>query len=101
VEDFTNYYESLVLSCILHKLRGLRQAHNDEYIADVACVALNKLPARYVRHIVDARFFESEADVMKNNASVDAAVNFAIEFINSRTGMSPDGSLNEQKRTNS
>lgn len=93
MEGITNYYESLVLSCIYHKLRGLPAAHDDEYIADVACVALNQLPSRYVRYIVDTRFFESEEDIIKNNAAVAAAVDFAILFIDSRAGRRPDGSL--------
>jgi hypothetical protein len=28
---------------------------NPELLSDVACVALNRLPPRYIRHIVDMR----------------------------------------------
>jgi hypothetical protein len=28
-------------------------AHNHDLLADVACVALNRLPPRYIRHQVD------------------------------------------------
>lgn len=91
MEGITNYYESLVMSCIHEKLRGLPVAKDDEYISDIACVALNQLPPRYVRHIVDTRFFESREDVIKSNIEVENAVNFAIQFIDSRGGLRPDG----------
>lgn len=86
MEGITNYYESLVLSSIHNKLTGKPESRDSEYIADVACVALNQLPARYVRHMVDTRFFESSEDIVRNNNAVDAAVDFAIRFIDSRAG---------------
>lgn len=96
MEGITNYYESLVASCIHDKLRGKPESKDDDYIADVACVALNQLPSRYVRHIVDTRFFESKEDIIKNNNSVEAAVSFAIRFIDSRGGERPDGAGNSR-----
>ncbi|MDO9477098.1 MAG: late competence development ComFB family protein [Pseudohongiella sp.] len=91
MEGICNYYESLVFFCIQNKLKGLPEAHDEEYLADVACVALNQLPARYIRYIVDTRFFESEEDILKSDAAVEKATSFAIEFINSRRGQRPDG----------
>lgn len=88
----TNYYENLVHDQIQRRLAGSAHAHDDDYIADVACVALNRLPARYVRHIVDTRFFESEEEYTLNIQSVDRAVTYALTFINGRAGISPDGS---------
>lgn len=88
----TNYYESLVYESIQRQLAGTAEAHNDDYIADVACVALNRLPARYVRHIVDTRFFESEEEYTMSVQSVELAVTHALTFINGRHGSSPDGS---------
>jgi competence protein ComFB len=98
LEGITNYNESLVMSCIHQKLRGKPFARDDEYIADIACIALNRLPARYVRHIVDTRFFESEADIIENNRAVNAAVEFAIRFIDERQGLTPDGSATKTLR---
>jgi competence protein ComFB len=91
MEGITNYYESLVLSCIQKKLRDQPETRDEEYISDVACVALNQLPARYVKHFVDTRFFESADDILRSDAAVENATVFAIEFINSRRDMSPDG----------
>jgi len=87
----TNYYEKLVLDCIAQHLAGTAAARDDDFIADIACVALNKLPARYVRHIVDTRFFESEEDFRRTDLQVERAVTFAIDYINQRAGISPDG----------
>lgn len=93
MEGISNYYESLVFFCIQKKLKDLPEARDEEYIADVACVALNRLPARYIRHIVDTRFFESEDDIVKSHTAVENATSFAIEFIDGRRGQRPDGSL--------
>lgn len=88
----TNYFEDLVYDHIKHQLAGTAAAHDEDYIADVACVALNRLPARYVRHIVDTRFFESEDDHRLNTSSIERAVSYAIGFLDKRAGASPDGS---------
>ena len=37
-------------------------ADNDDLLADVACVALNRLPPRYIRHEVDFAFYLSERE---------------------------------------
>lgn len=92
MDGITNYFESLVIASILRRLRGTAQIRDEEYIADVTCVALNRLPARYVRHIVDTRFFESESDAIRNHQQVEAAVEFALAFIDQRVGQRPDGS---------
>lgn len=87
-----NYFEDLVHDHIKHHLAGTAAAHDENYIADVACIALNRLPARYVRHIVDTRFFESEEEYRLNATSVAHAVSYAIGFLDKRAGASPDGS---------
>ena len=40
-------------------------------LADVACVALNRLPARYVRHDVDMVFYLTEQERKVINVSMD------------------------------
>ena len=101
MEGISNYYESLVFFCIQNKLKDRPEARDEEYIADVACVALNRLPPRYIRHIVDTRFFESEDDIVRSDIAVDNATNFAIEFIDSRRGQRPDGAPLPGKRIDS
>lgn len=92
MSNITNYYESMVHHRVRLKLTGSALLHDDDYLADVACVALNKLPARYVRHIVDTRFFETEEEQHASDIAVEHAVLTAIAFINQREGLSPDGS---------
>lgn len=56
-----------------------------DLLADVACVALNRLPPRYVRHDVDASFYMSDEAHAKFDAAVKAAVEHAFDFVQSRT----------------
>jgi hypothetical protein len=53
-------------------------------LADVACVALNRLPPRYVRHDVDTNFYMTEDARTKFEAAVDAVVEYAFGFVQSR-----------------
>ena len=91
----SNYYEHLVLDKIAARLAGSPRADDEDYIADVACVALNKLPARYVRHIVDMSFYMSEEEKHKIDKLVELAVAKAMGFIDQRAGKAPDGSAHK------
>lgn len=59
-------------------------AGDPERLADVACVALNRLPSRYIRHVVDLRFYESDAQRAEHELAVEAAVAHAFEFVQAR-----------------
>jgi hypothetical protein len=59
-------------------------AASPELLADVACVALNRLPPRYIRHKVDMDFYMSPEDRGRRDAAVSAAVDFAYGFVESR-----------------
>jgi hypothetical protein len=56
-----------------------------ELLADVACVALNRMSPRYIRSSVDAIFYMSDDDRSRHAIAVTAAVKFAFEFVQSRT----------------
>ena len=64
--DFTsvrNHNERAVYEAVgrhAHRYPGL--GNNGELLADVACVALNRLPPRYIRHEVDYVFYLSERE---------------------------------------
>lgn len=73
-DSIVNYYEKLVFDCIQKTLVDTGRVHTTDAILDIACLALNRLPARYVRHQVDAAFYMSDADLQKMLANVDAAV---------------------------
>lgn len=55
-ESIHNYYETLVTEYILNTL-AREEGVDQDFLEDVACLALNQLPARYVRHDVDMAFF--------------------------------------------
>jgi competence protein ComFB len=67
-ESIHNYYETLVREYIMNTLAREDDVDQD-FLEDVACLALNQLPARYVRHDVDMAFFLTarEREKMQNN----------------------------------
>lgn len=65
--------------------------HNPGLLADVACVALNRLPARYIRHEVDLAFYQSERERTEAEAQLQEAVDFAFGFVQARTAMRARG----------
>lgn len=82
VDSIHNYYEHMVLEEIQRQLH--EQPHDPEFIADVACVALNHLPPRYVRYDVDMAFYLSPKESMEMEEKVSAAVRSAIHFVGQR-----------------
>lgn len=60
---------------------------NAELLADVACVALNRLPPRYIRNDVDFAFYLSDQERADNARQVAQAVEFSFEFVQARTLM--------------
>ncbi len=64
--------------------RHPRLAAEPELLADVACVALNALPARYIRHAIDLSFYQTEQERAKSEVAVRQAVEKAFLFVESR-----------------
>lgn len=71
-----------------------RQAHRHpgiggdaQLLADVACVALNRLPPRYIRHDVDFAFFLTERERGETELAIEEAVNQAFGFVQARVAM--------------
>lgn len=62
-------------------------ADNPGLQADVACVALNRLPSRYIRHTVDYLFYLTDRERADHEKAIDDAVKFAFEFVQSRVAM--------------
>jgi hypothetical protein len=56
-------------------------AGDAELLADVACIALNSLRPRYVRHDIDMHFFTSNEERARNESAVRAAVEAAFARI--------------------
>jgi hypothetical protein len=78
IDEIDNLYEKLVADAAYET----RQPEDDEdFLADVMCVALNRLPSKYYRHSVDMVFYmaEGEMDAMKKDSR--GAVRDAREFV--------------------
>ena len=78
-DDIHNYYEHLVLQRI--EVLGLNKTKEEDYLADLCCLALNQIPPRYIRFEVDMSFYlpQNERQQMEMNAV--NAVNQAISFL--------------------
>ena len=84
VVDFLhNYYERLVVQEVHDQSERVQQGDRD-FLADVACVALNRLPPRYIRHDVDMTFFMSPQDIQEIGHKVTQSVKDAIAYVESR-----------------
>jgi hypothetical protein len=80
IDAIDNLYEKLVADAI-DETRDPED--NEDFLADVICVALNRLPSKYYRHSVDMVFYmaEGEMDAMKKDSL--GAVRDAREFVRS------------------
>jgi len=93
--DFTsirNHNERAVYEEVLvtaPKFPGI--SGNAELLADVACVALNRLQPRYIRHEVDFAFYLSERERSDSERQVADAVEFAFGFVQARVAMRARG----------
>ena len=83
-----NYYEHLVFDYIDRHIVPNESNKPDDYFLDIACLALNKLPNRYVRYEVDMAFFltSEERTDMDNRVreSIKEAKSFIDENFDSR-----------------
>jgi len=77
----TNYYERLVENYLIEDAAPRAEITDDCLLKDITCLALNMLPARYIRHEVDMSFFlcddEREAMQTKVFQAVDSAIEMA------------------------
>ncbi len=62
-------------------------ADQPELLADVACVALNRLAPRYIRHHVDYVFYLSDRERNDNERAITEAVEYAFGFVQARVAM--------------
>lgn len=78
LENIHNYYEQLVL----RQLREIIGSSDDnDFLEDVACVALNQLPARYVRHNVDMVYYLTAQERQTMQEQIEKAITHAIEYV--------------------
>jgi hypothetical protein len=66
-------------------------ADDADLLADAACVALNRLPAHYIRHDADFSFFRSDAERLETERRVNEVVETALGFVQAREAMRARG----------
>ena len=79
-----NYYEHLVARYLLEHVLPQFPDKDDEFFLDIACYALTKLPARYMRHEVDMAFYMQAKERNKIDKEVAKAVKNATSYITER-----------------
>ncbi len=82
--DFTsihNYYEPLVADYLSNNIVPQHPDKSHDFFMDVACYALTKLPARYMRHEIDMAFYMSTMERLEMNTEVKKAVDHAVQYI--------------------
>jgi hypothetical protein len=84
-ESIHNHYERAVFEEVL--AQAAVRAVEARLLADIACVALNQLPPRYIRHDVDFNFYLTSAEREQNAQLVRDAVSYAFDFVVARTRM--------------
>jgi glutathione S-transferase len=93
--DFTsihNHNENAVFEAVLAAAPAHPGLAGDrELLADVACVALNRLQPRYIRHAVDFSFYLSEREREETARQIAEAVDFAFGFVQARVAMRARG----------
>lgn len=87
--DFTslyNHHEREVFAAVMATAPDYPDIQADsELLADVACVALNRLPPRYIRHEVDYSFYLTEQERLDVDAAIKEAVGYAFNFVQARS----------------
>ncbi|WP_303288278.1 late competence development ComFB family protein [Marinobacter sp. SS8-8] len=73
-----NFYERLVVDAID---ATREESDTEDYLADVMCVALNRLPTRYYRHSIDMMFYLADEELKEMKQKSLAVVQDAREFV--------------------
>jgi len=81
MDTITNYHEKLVFFEINNISNQRNLTLSENAILDIACIALNLIPARYVRHQVDTVFYTRDEESTKMNSAIKSVVNKAIDKV--------------------
>jgi len=85
-----NYYERLVFEFMNEVLLDKYADMDDEFFLDVACYALTRLPARYMRHEIDMAYYLAPGERTEMLKQVNESVLSAAEFIYQRKQKNPE-----------
>ena len=88
IASIHNNHEKAVFACVQEMAEHFPHIQdNPDMLADIACVALNRLPPRYIRHEVDLAFYLTESERENNERAIAEAVNSAFDFVVARNAM--------------
>ena len=82
LEQLHNFFERPVIDALRERNIDL----DDDTFVDVICVALNELPAKYIRHDVDMVYFTNPSDMVIINSRIERALDVALERVLSKRG---------------
>ena len=90
-QDFSslyNHHEREVLAKVMELAEQYTNLNLDsDTLCDIACVALNRLPPRYIRHEVDFSFYLTERERIEIDVAINEAVSYAYNFVEARTAL--------------
>ena len=86
-----NHHEQAVFDAVTEGAAAFPHMKDADLLTDVACVALNRIAPRYIRHGVDFAFYLSDKERADNERHIADAVAFAFEFVQARTAMRARG----------
>ena len=82
-ETVHNFFERVIFHEVAQRPSG-HPDMNGELLADVACVALNRIAPRYIRHDVDLMFYLTESERHQMEQNIESALQFAFDFVRER-----------------
>ncbi len=82
-----NHHEQAVFDAVNSGSAAFAHLRDKNLLTDVACVALNRIAPRYIRHDVDFSFYLSDKERADNERHIADAVAFAFEFVQARAAM--------------
>lgn len=80
-DNIHNYYETLVTTRLNDMIQADFIETDPQFLEDVACVALNHLPSRYVKHDIDMIYYMTMDERERIDYEVHKAVSAAIEYV--------------------
>ena len=86
-DSIHNHHERAVCAAVVTGAARYPHLNDSELLSDIACVALNRLPPRYIRHEVDFAFYLTDRERADNDRAISEAVAFAFEFVQARRAM--------------
>ena len=79
LDSIFNYNERLIVEEMAKQIST--DSFTEEQLGDIACLALNKVPSKYIKHSVDRAFYMSNEERVSLEKAVNSAVSEAIQFI--------------------